>query len=82
MEELLEEVFSIGSVPMLYNEDKLPLRDSLDTAVRSVGGWCEVVASLRTREQRNVHCWKTLPSNAVKNVTKNSILCVTVICKV
>jgi hypothetical protein len=31
-----------------------------------------MAASLRGRgpaEQRNVHCWETLPSNAVKTVT-------------
>jgi hypothetical protein len=41
-----------------------------------------MVASLLGYEQRNVHCWKTLPSNAVKYVTENGILCVIVICKV
>jgi hypothetical protein len=36
-EELLEAVFSLWSVPRLYNEGQLPLR---------VGGWCEMIASL------------------------------------
>jgi hypothetical protein len=30
---------------------------------------------------RNVHCWKTLPSNAVNSVNENTSVCVTVICK-
>jgi hypothetical protein len=34
------------SVPRLYKEDKLPLRASLETADRGVGGWCELAASL------------------------------------
>jgi hypothetical protein len=33
------------------------------------------------QEQRNVHCWKTLTSSAVKTVTENTSLCVIVICK-
>jgi hypothetical protein len=43
-------VFSVPSVPGLYNEDQLPLRDSLETRVRRVGGWCEMAASLRGLE--------------------------------
>jgi hypothetical protein len=43
-------VFSVRSVPRLYNEDQLPLRKSLEMAVRKVEGWCEMVASLRERE--------------------------------
>jgi hypothetical protein len=39
-----------------------------------------MAASVQVREQRNVRRWKTLPSNAVKTVSKNNILCV--ICKV
>jgi hypothetical protein len=34
MEELLEEVFSVRSVPRLCNTEKLRLRESLETAVR------------------------------------------------
>jgi hypothetical protein len=34
------------SVPRLYNEEQLRLRESLETAVRTVGGWCEMAASL------------------------------------
>jgi hypothetical protein len=47
---MLEEVFSVRALPRLYNEDKLPLQGSLEMAVRSVGGWCEMAASLRGRE--------------------------------
>jgi hypothetical protein len=34
------------SVPMLYNEEQLRLQESLETAVRRVGGWCEMATSL------------------------------------
>jgi hypothetical protein len=46
MEMLLEAVFSVRSVPRLYNEGQLPLEKSLETAVRRVGDWCEMAASL------------------------------------
>jgi PIN domain nuclease of toxin-antitoxin system len=45
-EELLEAVFSVWSVSGLYNEGQLPLEESLETAVRRAGGWCEMAASL------------------------------------
>jgi hypothetical protein len=35
MEELLEVLFSVPSVLRLYNEDHLPLQDSLELVVRS-----------------------------------------------
>jgi hypothetical protein len=43
-----------------------------------------MVASLRGRElgDRNVHCWKTLPSSAVKTVTEDISICAIVIRKV
>jgi hypothetical protein len=34
------------SVPRLYNEELLQLRGNLETAVRRVGGRCEMAASL------------------------------------
>jgi hypothetical protein len=34
------------SVPRLYNEEQLRLQESLETAVKRVGGWCEMGASL------------------------------------
>jgi hypothetical protein len=46
IEELLEVVFSAQSVTRLYNEGQVPLEESLETAVRRVGGWCEMAASL------------------------------------
>jgi hypothetical protein len=46
IEELLEEVLSMQSVPRLYKEEQLRLRESLGTAVRRVGVWCEMAASL------------------------------------
>jgi hypothetical protein len=45
IEELVEAVVSVRSVPRLYNEDQLPLDESLETAVRRIGGWCEMAAS-------------------------------------
>jgi hypothetical protein len=45
--ELLEAVFSVRSIPRLYNEEQLRLRESLETAVRRVGGCFEMAASLR-----------------------------------
>jgi hypothetical protein len=46
MEELLEAVFCVWSVPRLCNEGKLLLEESLEMAVRIVGGRCEMAASL------------------------------------
>jgi hypothetical protein len=46
IEELLEAVFSVRSVPKLYNEGQLPLEESLERAVRRLGGWCEMAVSL------------------------------------
>jgi hypothetical protein len=40
----MEEKFSVRAVPRLYNEYQPSLGDSLETAVRRVGGWCEVAA--------------------------------------
>jgi hypothetical protein len=34
------------SVQRIYNEEQLRLRESLETAVRRVGGWCEMAGSL------------------------------------
>jgi hypothetical protein len=49
IEELLEALLSVRSVPSLYNEDQLSLRENLETVVRRVCGWCEVAASLLGR---------------------------------
>jgi hypothetical protein len=38
----MEAAFSVRSAPGLYNEDLLPLRDSLEAAVRRVGRWPEI----------------------------------------
>jgi hypothetical protein len=48
IEDLLEEVLSMQSVPRLCNGDQLRL-DSLGTAVRRVGGWCEMAVSVGVR---------------------------------
>jgi hypothetical protein len=34
------------SVPRLYNDEQERLRESLETAVRRIGGWCEMAARL------------------------------------
>jgi hypothetical protein len=38
------------SVPRLYSEEQMLLRESLETAVRRVVGWCEMAVSLRGHE--------------------------------
>jgi hypothetical protein len=43
-------MFSVWSIPRVYNKGKLPLEESLETAVRRVGGWCEMAASLGVSE--------------------------------
>jgi hypothetical protein len=43
---VMEETFSVPSIPGLYNEDQLPLQESPEMAVRRVGDWCEMAASL------------------------------------
>jgi hypothetical protein len=45
-EELLEMVFSVRSMPRLYNKGQLPLEENLEMAVRTVGGWSDVVTHL------------------------------------
>jgi hypothetical protein len=42
IEELLEAMFSVRSVPRLYNEEQLQLRMNLETVVRRVEGWSEM----------------------------------------
>jgi hypothetical protein len=44
IEALFEEVSSMRSIPRLYNEGQLRLRESLETAVGRVGMCCETVA--------------------------------------
>jgi hypothetical protein len=46
IEELLKAVFSVGSVLRRCNEDQLPLEQILETAMRRVGGWCKMAASV------------------------------------
>jgi hypothetical protein len=47
----LEAMFSVLPVPRLYNDDQLPLRQRPETAVRRVGGWCEMAASPGAEER-------------------------------
>jgi hypothetical protein len=46
IEELLEAVLSMRFVPGLYNDCQLPLEECLETAMRRIGGWCEMAVSL------------------------------------
>jgi hypothetical protein len=46
IEELLGKLFPMPSVPKLCNEKQVRLRESLETAKRRVGAWCEMAASL------------------------------------
>jgi hypothetical protein len=46
----MESVFSVRLVQRLYNEDQLPLGESLETVARRVGGWSEMAASQRGPE--------------------------------
>jgi hypothetical protein len=39
---------------MLYNGDQLALEESVETAVRRVGSWCEMAASLGASEWSEV----------------------------
>jgi hypothetical protein len=50
IEGLLEVLFSVWSMPRVYNEDQLPLREHSVMVVRRVGGWCVMAASLQGRE--------------------------------
>jgi hypothetical protein len=52
-EELLEAVFSVRSVPSLYNKGQLPLEVSLETAVKRIGDRSEIGDSQRGREAVN-----------------------------
>jgi hypothetical protein len=47
IQELLEVMFSMQSVPRLYNKQQLRLQESLGTEMRTVEDWCEIAASLR-----------------------------------
>jgi hypothetical protein len=56
-EKLLEAVFSVRSLPRLSNEGQLLLDESLQTAVRRVGGWCEMAESVGVSGVEWVSCW-------------------------
>jgi hypothetical protein len=76
--ELLGLAFSVRSLPGLYTKDQLQLRESPETAVRIVGGWCEMVASLRGRDpgSRGTSTVGSRYQAAVKTATENTGLCV------
>jgi hypothetical protein len=43
---IMEETFSVQSMPRLYNKDWPPLYKNLEPAAGRVGGRCEMAASL------------------------------------
>jgi hypothetical protein len=43
--ELLGHISSMRSLPRLYKREQLRLRESVGTAVRRTGGWCEMAAN-------------------------------------
>jgi hypothetical protein len=55
---IMEETFSVRSVTRLYNEDQPPLRDCLETAVRRVGGSCEVAAMIESADSCSCEKWE------------------------
>jgi hypothetical protein len=69
----------VGSVPVLYTEDQLSLRQSPETAVTRAGGWCEMAASLREVQE---HPLLEAATKQRSEVTQNTNICVIVICEV
>jgi hypothetical protein len=55
----MEAAFPVRSVPSLYNEDALPLRESLETAVRRVGRWCEMAGTGESVENYSCEKYET-----------------------
>jgi hypothetical protein len=53
MHTIMEEMFCVWSMLKLYNDDQLPLQQSPEMAVRRVGDWCEMAASLQRHELRS-----------------------------
>jgi hypothetical protein len=76
-EKPLEAMFSVRSVPRLYNDGQLPLQKSLETAVTRVGGWCEMAASLRGREPG---CRRTFTGEDTADL--DDLVCAVVNCRV
>jgi hypothetical protein len=62
--ELLGALFYMGSVPRLYNEEQLQLRESLEKAVRRVWVSCGTAAG-----QKDVHT-EAEEAIALKGVTR------------
>jgi hypothetical protein len=75
VEELLEAVFSVRSMPRLHNEEQLPSRVSVQADSQLTAAVAEVGDSSGTQRKGNFHHWKPLPSNAVKTVIENTSLC-------
>jgi hypothetical protein len=79
IEELLEAVFSVRSLPRLYNKNQSESRESLQAVSQLRVAVAEVEDSSGTSRKRNVCCWQPLPNNAMKTMIGNTGLCVTVI---
>jgi hypothetical protein len=63
----------LRSMPRLRNEGQLPLRESPDTAEVWYG---RQPARTWVRRQKNVHCWKPLPSNGNWRPWLRTLVCV------
>jgi hypothetical protein len=48
----------VWSVLRLYNDDQVPLLDILETAVRRVGGWCEMAGMVESVERCSCEKWE------------------------
>jgi hypothetical protein len=79
IEELLEAVCSVRSVPRLYNEGQLPSREPTgrqcklrDLVVRSGKLVAEARDSSGSQRKVNVLCWKPLARTAVITVSENT----------
>jgi hypothetical protein len=66
----LQAVFSVQTLQRLYNEEQLQLGESLETAVRIVGGWCEMAVSLGVSWSNGLVVRQLLASNDVNSETE------------
>jgi hypothetical protein len=69
------------TVSQSVSQSELSSRESLQANSQTVAA-AEAGDSAGTHREEYIRCWKLLPSCAVKTMTKNTSLCVTVSCKV
>jgi hypothetical protein len=62
----------VWSVQRLYNEDLLPLGESLETAMTRVGGWCEMAASMEVTQLEQSVVRQSPPSKDVNTETEEA----------